>query len=157
MYALSRLQARSSADVNRPFDRFPAAGLYQHFTTALHCLHSSTLNMPRGVRSNVESSDAARSTPSTDRHTRSQQPSTTTTLTPTYIPLSTAALASTSDVPVSDNKGKAKGEPARRVLPARLRRSAGGGAEGIRDLEEMVVDWLERYGGCVCHHMLTDR
>ena len=44
-------------------------------------------------------------------------------------------------------KGKdtAKG-PERRVLPARVRRAAGGGAEGIRDIEEMVVDWLERWG-----------
>lgn len=37
-------------------------------------------------------------------------------------------------------------EPERRVLPARIRRAAGGGAEGIRELEEMIVDWLERYG-----------
>lgn len=42
-------------------------------------------------------------------------------------------------------KEKAKG-PERRVLPARVRRAAGGGAEGIRDIEEMVVDWLERWG-----------
>lgn len=34
----------------------------------------------------------------------------------------------------------------KRVLPARIRRAAGGGAEGTRDLEEMVMDWLERYG-----------
>ena len=38
---------------------------------------------------------------------------------------------------------------ARRVLPARIRRAAGGGQEGIRDLEEMIVDWLERYGACL--------
>lgn len=44
-------------------------------------------------------------------------------------------------------KEKAKG-PERRVLPARVRRAAGGGAEGIRDIEEMVVDWLERWGEC---------
>lgn len=44
-------------------------------------------------------------------------------------------------------KDKAKGKgPERRVLPARVRRAAGGGAEGIRDIEEMVVDWLERWG-----------
>ncbi|EJT48143.1 hypothetical protein A1Q1_02847 [Trichosporon asahii var. asahii CBS 2479] len=42
-------------------------------------------------------------------------------------------------------KEKVKG-PERRVLPARVRRAAGGGAEGIRDIEEMVVDWLERWG-----------
>ena len=38
--------------------------------------------------------------------------------------------------------------PEKRVLPARIRRAAGGGADGIRDLEEMIVDWLERWGGC---------
>jgi hypothetical protein len=37
-------------------------------------------------------------------------------------------------------------QPEKRVLPARIRRAAGGGAEGIRDLEEMIVDWLERWG-----------
>ncbi|WVQ95924.1 hypothetical protein IAU59_003023 [Kwoniella sp. CBS 9459] len=35
--------------------------------------------------------------------------------------------------------------PSRRVLPARIRRSAGGG-EGMREVEEMIVDWLERWG-----------
>ncbi|KAL1412568.1 hypothetical protein Q8F55_000315 [Vanrija albida] len=48
------------------------------------------------------------------------------------------------------HKGKARAaaepERGRRVLPARIRRAAGGGAEGIRDIEEMVVDWLERWG-----------
>jgi hypothetical protein len=39
---------------------------------------------------------------------------------------------------------KPRGE--KRVLPARLRRAAGGGAEGVRDLEEMIIDWSERYG-----------
>lgn len=34
----------------------------------------------------------------------------------------------------------------KRVMPQRIRRAAGGGAEGIRDLEEMIVDWLERFG-----------
>lgn len=56
-------------------------------------------------------------------------------------------------------KGKAMGIPAagmsstgtsvvqsKRVLPARLRRAAGGGQDGVRDLEEMIVDWLDRYG-----------
>ncbi len=50
-------------------------------------------------------------------------------------------LTPTSEVH-EEKKGKA---PERRVLPARIRRAAGG-AEGIRELEEMVVDWLERYG-----------
>jgi len=36
----------------------------------------------------------------------------------------------------------------KRVMPGRIRRAAGGGAEGIRDLEEMVVDWLDRWGMC---------
>lgn len=34
----------------------------------------------------------------------------------------------------------------KRVLPARLRRAAGSGQDGVRDLEEMIVDWLDRYG-----------
>lgn len=46
--------------------------------------------------------------------------------------------------PIANTKGKGKAVE-RRVLPARIRRVAGG-AEGIRELEEMVVDWLERYG-----------
>ncbi|KAL7425240.1 hypothetical protein Q5752_000928 [Cryptotrichosporon argae] len=37
-------------------------------------------------------------------------------------------------------------DAARRKLPARIRRATGGGAEGVRDLEEMIVDWLERWG-----------
>ena len=37
-------------------------------------------------------------------------------------------------------------EPIKRVLPPRIRRAAGGGADGIRELEEMIVDWLERWG-----------
>ncbi|CAD6571536.1 MAG: hypothetical protein TREMPRED_000308 [Tremellales sp. Tagirdzhanova-0007] len=45
----------------------------------------------------------------------------------------------------ASRKGKARAEPERRVLPARIRRAAGGGAEGIRDLEGMIVDWLERW------------
>ncbi|WWC66009.1 uncharacterized protein I303_108631 [Kwoniella dejecticola CBS 10117] len=36
-------------------------------------------------------------------------------------------------------------QPERRVLPARIRRSAGGG-EGMREIEEMIIDWLERWG-----------
>ncbi|WWD20411.1 hypothetical protein CI109_104887 [Kwoniella shandongensis] len=45
----------------------------------------------------------------------------------------------------ADTKGKGKAVE-RRVLPARIRRTAGGGAEGMREVEEMVVDWLERWG-----------
>lgn len=52
--------------------------------------------------------------------------------------------ASAAPSPTADPKGKGKAVE-RRVLPARIRRAAGG-AEGIRELEEMVVDWLERYG-----------
>ncbi|WWC95713.1 hypothetical protein V866_002579 [Kwoniella sp. B9012] len=47
-----------------------------------------------------------------------------------------------------DVKGKGKEKekvPERRVLPARIRRSAGGG-EGMREVEEMIIDWLERWG-----------
>lgn len=58
-------------------------------------------------------------------------------------PTSTSAptTASTSADP------KYKGKPIeRRVLPARIRRAAGGGLEGMRDVEEMVVDWLQRWG-----------
>lgn len=40
----------------------------------------------------------------------------------------------------------AQAAQSKRVLPARLRRAAGGGQEGVRDLEEMIVDWLDRYG-----------
>lgn len=36
--------------------------------------------------------------------------------------------------------------PSKRVLPARIRRAAGGGQDGIRDLEDMIVDWLDRFG-----------
>ncbi|WRT69825.1 uncharacterized protein IL334_006816 [Kwoniella shivajii] len=46
----------------------------------------------------------------------------------------------TTGVSISTEK-----QPERRVLPARIRRSAGGG-EGIREVEEMIVDWLERFG-----------
>jgi hypothetical protein len=34
----------------------------------------------------------------------------------------------------------------RRVLPARIRRVAGSGQEGLRELEGMIVKWLYRYG-----------
>jgi hypothetical protein len=49
-------------------------------------------------------------------------------------------------------KGQSPAKPGKRVLPARIRRAAGGGAEGIRDLEEMIVDWLERWGESDLHH-----
>jgi hypothetical protein len=55
---------------------------------------------------------------------------------------------SASDGSPAKGKGKAPAKPEKRVLPARIRRAAGGGAEGIRDLEEMIVDWLERWGEC---------
>lgn len=93
--------------------------------------------MPRGVRPNGESSDAARSIPPEDRESRSRP------LSASLTPLPAEASSSRGPLPTVS---KTTAEPARRVLPARLRRSAGGGAEGIRDLEEMVVDWLERYG-----------
>lgn len=87
-------------------------------------------------------------------------------------PLSSASSAPATSpstvrrVALSDRKGKAKAsgttaaprqpksaavgpekpKAEKRILPARIRRAAGGGAEGIRDLEEMIVDWLERWG-----------
>ncbi|WWC92675.1 uncharacterized protein L201_007634 [Kwoniella dendrophila CBS 6074] len=43
-----------------------------------------------------------------------------------------------------DVKGKGKEKPPeRRVLPPRIRRSTGGG-ESMREVEEMIIDWLER-------------
>lgn len=42
----------------------------------------------------------------------------------------------------------------KRVLPARLRRAAGGGQDGVRDLEEMIVDWLDRYGAWIFSRVL---
>lgn len=58
-------------------------------------------------------------------------------------PASTSAPTTT---PTSTDP-KYKGKPIeRRVLPARIRRAAGGGLEGMRDVEEMVVDWLQRWG-----------
>ncbi|KAK8849781.1 hypothetical protein IAR55_005117 [Kwoniella newhampshirensis] len=56
----------------------------------------------------------------------------------------TGAVVTGNGAP-TDAKGKGKAVE-RRVLPARIRRTAGGGAEGMRDVEEMVVDWLERWG-----------
>ncbi|ODO03565.1 hypothetical protein L198_02413 [Cryptococcus wingfieldii CBS 7118] len=44
-----------------------------------------------------------------------------------------------------DPKGKGKAVE-RRVLPARIRRATGGGAEGMRDVEEMIIDWVQRWG-----------
>jgi hypothetical protein len=73
-----------------------------------------------------------------------------------------ASIAIPAPIPkgtrASRDKGKGKaieppfagqGEQARagkRVLPARIRRAAGGGQEGFRDLEDIIVDWLDRYG-----------
>ncbi|BEI82681.1 hypothetical protein CcaverHIS002_0305490 [Cutaneotrichosporon cavernicola] len=58
---------------------------------------------------------------------------------------SDVSAASSPLTPTSEANDEKKGKaPERRVLPARIRRAAGG-AEGIRELEEMVVDWLERY------------
>jgi hypothetical protein len=47
--------------------------------------------------------------------------------------------------PSQAGQGEA-GRPGKRVLPARIRRAAGGGQEGFRDLEDIIVDWLDRYG-----------
>lgn len=60
---------------------------------------------------------------------------------PSLASTSTPTTASTS----TDSKYKGK-LIERRVLPARIRRAAGGGLEGMRDVEEMVVDWLQRWG-----------
>jgi hypothetical protein len=67
-----------------------------------------------------------------------------------------APIAAQNPSRVSRDKGKGKalepvsqgeqGRPGKRVLPARIRRAAGGGQEGFRDLENMIVDWLDRYG-----------
>jgi uncharacterized protein involved in outer membrane biogenesis len=73
---------------------------------------------------------------------------------PTPAPAITAAARKTSRVSRDKGKGKAlepgsqgeQGRPGKRVLPARIRRAAGGGQEGFRDLENMIVDWLDRYG-----------
>lgn len=46
----------------------------------------------------------------------------------------------------AETPGASSSKLGKRVLPARLRRAAGGGQDGIRDLEEMIVDWLDRYG-----------
>ncbi|WWC73818.1 uncharacterized protein I206_107790 [Kwoniella pini CBS 10737] len=59
-------------------------------------------------------------------------------------------ISDVGDTQSIDVKGKGKArnlvkQPERRVLPARIRRSAGGG-EGMREVEEMIMDWLERWG-----------
>lgn len=65
--------------------------------------------------------------------------------TPNVNPSPTSTLAQTTASTSIDPKYK--GKPIeRRVLPARIRRAAGGGLEGMRDVEEMVVDWLQRWG-----------
>lgn len=48
--------------------------------------------------------------------------------------------------PKTAHAGSTRKQAERRVLPARIRRAAGGGAEGIRELEEMILDWLDRWG-----------
>lgn len=76
---------------------------------------------------------------------------------PTPTPLTQATNGAESKPSrVSRDKGKGKAvepfpqegqaRPSKRVLPARIRRAAGGGQEGFRDLENMIVDWLDRYG-----------
>ena len=74
------------------------------------------------------------------------------------VPLPPASTSTPTSVRVSRDKGKGKAvepsqtgtgdvnRPGKRVLPARIRRAAGGGQEGFRDLEDMIVDWLDRYG-----------
>jgi len=74
------------------------------------------------------------------------------------LPVSSASVSTPTSVRVSRDKGKGKAlepsrtgtgdvnRPGKRVLPARIRRAAGGGQEGFRDLEDMIVDWLDRYG-----------
>ncbi|EIW71424.1 hypothetical protein TREMEDRAFT_71157, partial [Tremella mesenterica DSM 1558] len=42
-------------------------------------------------------------------------------------------------------KGKSKVSLAVNERPTRIRRAAGGGQEGIRDVEQMVIDWLTSY------------
>jgi len=61
---------------------------------------------------------------------------------------SPAASSHTATTTAQKPKGKGRAEPERRVLPARIRRAAGAGAEAVRELEEMIVDWLERFGEC---------
>lgn len=75
---------------------------------------------------------------------------------PVAIPVRTTSAPKPSRVSRDKGKGKAidppamtqgeQGRPGKRVLPARIRRAAGGGQEGFRDLEDMIVDWLDRYG-----------
>lgn len=65
--------------------------------------------------------------------------------TPKVNPSPTSTSAPTTACTSTDPKYK--GKPIeRRLLPARIRRAAGGGLEGMRDVEEMVVDWLQRWG-----------
>lgn len=58
----------------------------------------------------------------------------------------TAAPSTGANSTVTVLGSKDKKERDRRVLPARIRRVAGGGQEGMRELEDMIIDWLNRYG-----------
>ncbi|WVO15000.1 hypothetical protein L204_102643 [Cryptococcus depauperatus] len=50
------------------------------------------------------------------------------------------------DALVGRFRPKSQGKPIeRRVLPQRIRRAAAGGVEGMRDVEEMIVDWVQRW------------
>lgn len=80
-------------------------------------------------------------------------PSASSPLTPVGVVSDAPSPASTT-FPSAQNqvkgKGKARAEPERRVLPARIRRAVGGGVEGVRELEEMIVDWLTRFSEFPC-------
>jgi hypothetical protein len=79
---------------------------------------------------------------------------------PQIVPITQAPTRThTKAAPVRPSRDKGKGKavpiqgqlpaeakPGKRVLPARIRRAAGGGQEGFRDLEDIIVDWLTRYG-----------
>lgn len=89
----------------------------------------------------VKPAPPRKSTPRTKPPMRSKGTSST----PSANPAPALAPASASTPASTDPKYK--GKPIeRRVLPARIRRAAGGGLEGMRDVEEMVVDWLQRWG-----------
>jgi hypothetical protein len=104
----------------------------------------------RSIRSRAEATPtqptAGPSTPARSLGKSSEvgrQPSSRTPRTPRDVVAGPGSSPAVGSSPVV--QGVTSGQ-ARRVLPARIRRAAGGGQEGIRDLEEMIVDWLERYG-----------